>query len=159
VGVLDDDLARRLQALRGLQRLLDERFRIPGTSLRFGWDPIVGLIPWAGDLLTAALACAIVVQAHHMRVPKVVQLRMLLNVGIDAMIGVVPFLGDVTDFFWKANTKNLALLERHAPVAGPPSAGDWLFVSGVLLALTAMAALPLFAMYWIIHALLGRAWF
>jgi hypothetical protein len=85
VGILDDDLGRRLSSLRGLQRLLDERFRVPGTNFRFGWDPIVGLIPWAGDLLTAVLSCAIAVQAHH-GLPRVVQLRML-NVGIDAVIG------------------------------------------------------------------------
>ena len=61
--------------------------------------------------------------------PRVVQLRMLLNVGIDLLVGLVPFVGDVADVFWKSNTKNMALLERHAAQPGPASRGDWLFVS------------------------------
>ncbi len=153
----DVDLERRLNALRSLQRLLDEAFRVPGTNLRFGWDPIIGLIPWAGDVLTAVLSCAVLVQAYHMRLPRVVQLRMLLNIGLDTLIGVVPFLGDVTDMFWKANTKNLALLERHAAEVRPASPGDWLFVSGVIAAIVAMAAVPLVVMYWLVHLLFGRS--
>jgi len=139
-----------MAALRRLQRGLDEAFRVPGTPLRFGWDAIVGVIPWAGDLLTAFMACAIVTQAHHMHVPRVVQLRMLLNIGIDFFIGVVPFVGDVADVFWKSSTRNMALLERHASQPGRASAGDWLFVSAMVGAIAVMAALPLVVMYWIV---------
>src|SRR6185436_14882802 len=142
-----------MDTLRALQRGLDEAFRVPGTPVRFGWDAIIGLIPWAGDVLTALMACAIVLQAHRMRVPRVVQLRMLLNVGIDLLIGIVPFVGDVADVFWKSNTKNMALLERHAAQPGPGSRGEWLFVSGVLGAIALMAAVPLFVMYWIVSQL------
>src|SRR5687767_4095150 len=99
--------------------MLDNAFRVPGTSVRFGWDPIVGLVPWAGDLLTAVMAGAIVIQAHRFGVPRVVQLRMLINVGIDLLLGVVPFVGDAADVFWKANAKNMALLERHAAALKP----------------------------------------
>src|SRR5262249_40104928 len=127
------DLQRRMHALRGLKRLLDEAFRVPGTGIRFGWDPIIGLVPWVGDALTALFSCAIIVQAHQMRVPKIVQLRMLFNVGIDVLVGIVPVVGDVADVFWKSNTKNFALLERHAAEPRPASAGDWVFVGGVVL--------------------------
>jgi hypothetical protein len=151
------DLDRRLSSLRNLQRLLDEAFRVPGTNFRFGWDPIIGLVPWAGDLLTAVLSCAIIVQAHHMRLPRVVQLRMLLNVCIDLNEGVVPLVGDVADAFWKSNTRNLALLERHAAQVRPASPGDWLFVTAVVLAAVAVALLPLVVLYWVVHALMGRA--
>lgn len=150
------DLDRRLSSLRNLQRLLDEAFRVPGTNFRFGWDPIIGLVPWAGDLLTAVLSCAIIVQAHHMRLPRVVQLRMLLNVGIDVIVGVVPLVGDVADAFWKSNTRNLALLERHAAQVRPASPGDWLFVTTVVLAAVVVALLPLVVLYWVVHALMGR---
>lgn len=148
----------RIEALRALKRFLDEAFRIPGTNIRFGWDPIVGIVPWAGDLLTALFACGIIVQAHHMRVPKVVQVRMLMNVAIDLVIGVVPVVGDVADAFWKSNTKNFALLERHAGSRGPsrPTAGDWLFLVGVVAAVLALALVPLIVMYWAVHALMGR---
>jgi hypothetical protein len=150
------DLDRRLNSLRSLQRLLDEAFHVPGTRLRFGLDPIIGLIPWVGDVLTAVLSCAMVVQAHHMRLPRVVQLRMLLNIGIDMLIGVVPLAGDVADAFWKSNTRNLALLEAHAAEVRPARIADWLFVGGVLLTIAAMALVPLVVLYWIVHALMGR---
>jgi uncharacterized protein DUF4112 len=143
----------RLDALRKLKRLLDEAFRVPGTQLRFGWDPILGLIPWAGDVLTAMFSCAIIVQAHHMRVPRVVQLRMLLNVAIDVIVGAVPFLGDLADVAWKSNTKNFALLERHAVEVQPATRGDWLFVVGIVGAAVAIALVPLFVLYWLLNAL------
>jgi hypothetical protein len=150
------NLDRRLRSLRSLQRLLDEAFHLPGTTLRFGIDPIIGLLPWVGDVLTAVLSCAILMQAHHMGLPRVVQLRMLLNIGIDVLIGVVPLVGDVADVFWKSNTRNLALLETHAAEVRPPSLGDWLFVGGVILTIVAIAALPLVVMYWIVHALMAE---
>jgi hypothetical protein len=149
------DLRRRLETLRTLQRGLDEAFRVPGTRLRFGWDAIIGLIPGAGDILTALLAGAIVTQAHHLRVPKVVQVRMLLNVAIDLAIGLVPFAGDVADVFWKSNTRNMALLERHAHAPGPATRGDWVFVGAILGSILAMAALPLIVLYWIVNQIVG----
>jgi len=142
-----------LNRLRTLQRLLDEAFRIPGTPIRFGWDPIIGMVPWLGDALTALLSCAIVVEAHRMRVPRVVQLRMLFNIAIDLIVGAVPLAGDIVDVFWKSNTRNLALLERHAVSARSATAGDWLFVIAILAVVVALALIPLFVLYWIVHAL------
>jgi hypothetical protein len=146
-----------MTALRKLKTTLDEAFAVPGTNIRFGWDAIIGIVPWAGDLLTALMACAMVVQAHHMRIPRIVQLRMLFNVVIDLIVGAVPFFGDVADVFWKSNTKNFALLEKHAGTVRPPSAGDWLFVAGMLLAIVAVALVPLLVLYWLGSMLLGRA--
>ena len=140
-----------LGSLRTLQRLLDEAFRVPGTRIRFGWDAIVGLIPWAGDVLTALLGVAVLVSAHRMRVPGIVQVRMLLNLAIDLLIGLVPFAGDIVDVFWKANTKNMTLLERHAASPMPATAGDWWFVTGLTALVFAMAALPLLLLYWLLN--------
>ena len=140
-----------LGSLRTLQRLLDEAFRVPGTRIRFGWDAIVGLIPWAGDVLTALLGVAILVSAHRMRVPGIVQVRMLLNLAIDLLIGLVPFAGDIADVFWKANTKNMTLLERHAASPMPATAGDWWFVTGVTALIFSMAAVPLLLLYWLLN--------
>ena len=151
------DHDRALSALRSLKHFLDEAFRVPGTNIRFGWDPIVGLIPWAGDLLTGLLSCAIIVQAHRMSVPRVVQLRMLLNVVIDVIVGAVPLVGDVADVFWKSNTKNFALLELHADEVRPPSAGDWLFVIGVIAVIVVIALIPLLVLYWLGSMLLHRS--
>jgi hypothetical protein len=139
-----------LGSLRSLQRLLDEAFRVPGTRIRFGWDAVVGLVPWAGDVLTALLGLAILVAAHRRRVPGVVQVRMLLNLAIDLAIGLVPFAGDVADVFWKANTRNMTLLERHAASPMPATAGDWWFVAGITAVVFSMAALPLLLLYWLL---------
>ena len=150
---LTPEVERRLSALRSLKNWLDEAFRVPGTELRFGWDPVIGLVPWVGDLLTAFMAGAIVLQAHKMRLPRVVQLRMLGNVAIDLLAGAIPVVGDAADFFWKSNKKNFALLEQHAYEMRPPSPGDWLFVSAILLAILAVALVPLAVLYWIGSAL------
>ncbi len=150
------DCERRLRVLRAIQRALDERFRIPGTRIRFGWDPLIGLVPWAGDAIAALVACVIVIQAHQMRVPRVVQLRMLMNVGLDLLVGVVPVVGDVADIFWRSNSRNMALLERHAAVPGPATLGDWLFVSAVLASILAAAALPIIVVYSIARAIAQR---
>ena len=145
-----------MQSLRKLQQLLDEAFRLPGTNFRFGWDPIVGAVPWIGDFLTALFSTAIIVQAHHMRVPRVVQLRMLLNIAIDLIVGIVPFIGDVADVFWKSNKKNFALLERHAVAGVPPTTGDWLFVGAIVAAVVVMALVPLFMLYWLLNVAAPR---
>ena len=143
----------QLERLRALQRLLDNAFRVPGTNIRFGWDAIVGLIPWAGDAVTAIVACAFLVQAYRMRLPRIVQLRILVNIAVDVLLGFVPFAGDVADVFWKANARNLALIERHAARPQPARAGDWLFVLGVAAAVFALLSLPLIVLYWIIVSL------
>ena len=143
------DLPDRLQRLRQLQFLLDNAFRIPGTRLRVGLDPIIGLVPWVGDLLTTAFSVAVLVQANRLRVPRVVQLRMLFNVGLDTVVGAIPFAGDVADAFWKSNARNFALLERHAGAPQSASAGDYAFAIGMLVALLGLALIPLFVLYWL----------
>ena len=143
----------RLETLRQFRWFLDEAFRVPGTSIRVGWDPIIGLVPWAGDLLTALLSCAIVFQAHQMRLPRIVQLRMLMNVAIDLLIGAIPGVGDAADAFWKSNTMNMALLDRHAAEVRPASVADWLFVAGVIAAILAVALVPLIMVYWLLTVL------
>ena len=148
---------RRMRALRSMQWLLDEAFRVPGTSVRIGWDPIVGLVPWAGDLVTALLSCAIVFHAHQMRLPRVVQLRMLMNVAIDLLVGAIPIVGDAADAFWKSNSMNMALLVRHAAEVRPASAWDWLIVGGIIAAIVAVALVPLGVLYWIGSMLLHRS--
>ena len=80
---------------------------------------------------------------------------MLFNVGIDIVIGCVPFLGDLADVFWKSNSRNMALLERHATVARPAAAGDWLFVASLVAAVLAIAIIPLLAVYWL-SSVVGR---
>ena len=146
---------QRLEALRAAARLLDSAFAVPGTGMRIGLDPLVGLVPILGDLLSAVFAAAVLWQARDLGIPRVVQLRMVLNVAIDVVLGVVPVVGDLFDFAWKANDRNFALLERHAQEEHPPSPGDWVFVTTVFLLLAAIAATPFVLAVWLI-GMFGR---
>jgi hypothetical protein len=147
------DWARRLSAL------LDNAIRIPGTDLRIGLDPILGaLLPELGDALTGVLALSLLGVAFRQRVPKLVMARMLINVAFDALLGAIPLFGDVFDFAFKANEKNLALIERHR---GDPTRaatwGDRLVVFGVLLVALAFAVLPVLVGAALLRFLLGSS--
>jgi hypothetical protein len=142
--------ARTLAALRKWSVLLDSAFRVPGTNLTFGLDPILGLIPWLGDLTTPLFAGLLLVHAVRMRIPRVVQLRMVMNAAIDLLIGIVPVVGDLFDFGWKANVMNLGLLERYAHPGSKASRGDWIFVAVVIGTLFAMAVTPFVVVAWLL---------
>jgi hypothetical protein len=117
--------------------------------MTFGLDPILGLIPGLGDLTTPLFAGLLLLHAVRMKIPRVVQLRMVMNAAIDLAIGLVPVVGDFFDFAWKANVKNLALLERHAHIGSKPTAGDWLFVWIAIGALAVSVLIPLTLFVWV----------
>lgn len=148
-GGLRDVEDPHLERLRRWSDLLDQAFRIPGTNVRFGWDVIVGLIPGIGDLSSPLFGMFLLVQAYRMRVPRLVQARMVINAVIDALLGVVPGLGNVADIFWKANTWNMRLIDRHARPGVPHSRFDSVFVWGFLLVLLAAAAVPVLVLLWV----------
>ena len=145
-----DSDVRTLAALRKWSVLLDSAFRVPGTNFTFGLDPILGLIPGIGDLTTPFFAVLLLVHAVRFRIPRVVQLRMLINAVIDLVIGFVPVVGDLFDIGWKANVWNLALLERYARPGSKASRGDWVFVTVVIGLLAAVALIPLFFTAWLL---------
>ena len=149
MSVRESDV-RTLAALRKWSVFLDSAFRVPGTKLTFGFDPILGLIPGLGDLTTPLFAALLLLHAVRLRIPRVVQLRMLINAAIDLAIGVIPFVGDFFDFGWKANVRNLALLERYASPGTKASRGDWVFVLGVIAVLAAVTVIPLLFMAWLL---------
>lgn len=103
----------RLERLRRLTRLMDTRWRIPGTRIGFGLDPIASLVPVLGDTLTAAVSVAVIVEAMRFGIPRSVVLRMGANVFVDWLIGNIPVAGTVFDVFFKANRRNLDLLHEH----------------------------------------------
>lgn len=92
---------------------MDARFRIPGTSIRFGFDALIGLIPGLGDLISLAISGYIVSAAGKMGASRNVMARMMLNSAVDAIIGAIPFLGDLFDVGFRANQRNVRLLQRH----------------------------------------------
>jgi hypothetical protein len=102
-----------LQRIRWLADLFDDRFRLPGTERRFGLDGILGLIPGVGDTATGAVSLYLAAEAWRLGMPTTTILRMLLNVGIDTVLGAIPLLGDLFDFAWKANQKNVRLVLTH----------------------------------------------
>lgn len=139
-----------LEALRRWAVLLDSIFRVPGTRIRFGVDALLGLVPGLGDLASPIYTAAILLEGFRMRVPAIVQARMVLNAAIDMGVGLVPLLGDLVDIAWKANLRNLALLERHARPGIPPTRGDYSFVF-VCLGLVALIALvPFVLIVWLL---------
>ena len=139
-----------LEALRRWAVLLDSAFRIPGTNVRFGIDAIIGLVPGLGDLSAPTFAAVMLITAWRMRVPVVVQARMVINAAIDMLLGLVPLLGDVVDIAWKANLRNLALLERHAKPGVPPTRGDHVFVVVFVIVLVFIAGLPIYLLVWLL---------
>ena len=141
---------QRLKALKHASRLLDSAFVLPGTKIRFGLDPLLGLVPGFGDLASPLFAMALLWQSRDLGIPRVVQLRMIFNVAIDALVGLLPIAGDLFDFAWKANDRNFALLERHAYEQRRPSTGDWLFVIGLMALLLVIAAIPFLLAGWLI---------
>jgi hypothetical protein len=147
---------QRLVALRRLAELLDSAFLIPGTSYRVGLDPIIGLVPWIGDLVSPAFTVALLWQARDVRVPKVVLLRMIFNAAIDAIVGAIPLAGDLFDFGWKSNQRNLALLERHAYEEHRAGFGDWIVVLAMMVIVIMLAAVPLVAAGWLISWAAGH---
>jgi hypothetical protein len=106
----DPALVRRLQTLA---YWLDDRFRIPGTRRRVGMDGVIGLLPGIGDLAAGALAAYIIIEAWRLGVPRPQLAQMALNVGIDTVVGSIPVVGNLFDFAWKANRRNVAILLRH----------------------------------------------
>jgi hypothetical protein len=130
----DSPLAR----VRALSRALDSAFQVPGTRFRIGLDPLLGLIPGVGDVAGGALSAYIVLEAARLGAPRPVVLRMLGNVLLDSLFGSVPVLGDLFDATWKANARNVALLERHVVAPEPTRRSSKVFlgiVAGVLIAI------------------------
>lgn len=157
---MSDELLTHQAALARLDRyatLMDARFRVPGTRIRFGLDPIIGLLPGIGDALGLVLSLYVIVEAVRLGVSKRVLFSMLRNVGLEALVGMVPVLGDAFDIGFKANLRNAALLRsyiesrlRPTPVRASRRWLQWgLLVAFAALVLALLLALrQLFAPMW-----------
>ena len=110
LGADHEALLRRLDRLTGL---LDDRYVIPGLGVRVGLDPLIGLVPVFGDLLTGGVSIYILLQARRFGLPRHVQARMLANIGLDVVIGSIPVVGDLFDVAFKSNRRNIRLLQKQ----------------------------------------------
>jgi hypothetical protein len=138
---------RQIERLRVLTRLLDNAIQIPGTRYRVGLDALIGIVPGIGDAIGAIFSAFIVFQAARMGVSTATLVRMFGNVALDTIVGEVPLLGDVFDAGWKANTRNLALLEGHLeqPAATRRSSrrAVWLVGGALLMLLVGIIAVAI----------------
>jgi hypothetical protein len=137
--------------------LLDDLVRVPGTSRRFGLDPVLGLLPGGGDIAGSALSAYIVIAAARQGAPSSVIVRMGWNIVIDTLLGAVPLLGDLFDASWKANRRNVALLESYMEQPGLARRSSRLVLAGVLVAIAAtvlgLAALSVLVVRWLVGVL------
>jgi hypothetical protein len=146
-----------MESLDRLARLLDDFIRIPFLNARVGLDPILGLVPWVGDTLTALFSLYLIGSAVQYRAPKVIIMRMAMNVAFDYLLGIIPFIGDASDFFVKSNRWNMDLLRRYAQDRRRPSLSDYLFVTAVIGALVLLIAGGVALIFYSLKAV-GRVW-
>jgi hypothetical protein len=108
-----------LNRIRKLSRLMDTAIGIPGTKFRIGLDPIIGLIPGAGDIISTGFSAYIIYLATRFGIPSQDLQRMILNIGLEAVVGTLPLVGDLFDAYYKSNIRNLAILEQHLQATEP----------------------------------------
>ena len=157
----DPQRSRTLSRLRSLSKLLDSSIRIPVLGYRIGLDPIIGLIPGVGDAVTLLPAGYIVFEAYRLGVPRRILVQMGLNLGVETLFGAVPVLGDVFDATFKANNRNLYLLEQHvgklgaAPLTRPSNGGVATFLTILLLLGVAGVVFAVWAGIWLFRQVLN----
>lgn len=149
----DDDPAVR--RVRGLAQLLDNSIPLPG-GFRVGLDAVIGLVPGIGDSAGAVLSAYIITQAARMGVPRSVLLRMAANVGIEAVVGAIPFVGDLFDAGWKANARNVALINTHLEHPGTAERASRGFVVMLLLGLALLFGGAIFVAVLLFRGLIDR---
>lgn len=147
------DTASRVSDIRRLKRLawlLDSSIRVPGTSFRVGLDGIIGLIPGIGDLIAGAASSYILLHAVRLGAPLAVTMRMALNILLEAVVGIVPVAGDLFDFVFKANQRNVQLLLDYQATPTPVRKRSMVIVALTVAVIVALVALA----FWILIALL-----
>jgi uncharacterized protein DUF4112 len=144
-----------LARLRRYANWLDSGIEIPGLGWRIGLDSILGLVPGVGDTAGALLGSWVFVEALRMRVAAPTLVRILLNLALDATVGAIPVVGDLFDFVWKANIRNVQLLERH--LHDPVRAGtlDRVFVAALAIVTAGVCLVPVVLAVYLVGRLLS----
>jgi hypothetical protein len=142
----------KLKHLDYLSKLMDAQFRIPGTDFRFGLDAMIGLIPGAGDLSTFTISGYMIWIMAHNGASGYVLARMILNVLIDTVIGAIPFIGDIFDVAFKANMRNMRLMQGHYR-EGRHNGSAWKVIIPILLILLLIIATVIWLTYKLLASL------
>jgi hypothetical protein len=132
--------------------LLDDRFRIPGSQIRFGLDALIGWVPGIGDAMASIASFLIVFAAWRRGVQAVTLVRMIANVLLETTLGAIPVAGDVFHIFWKANRRNYRLLIREKEQPGSNTGRDWMFLAIILSTVIAAAGIPIGLLIWILRS-------
>jgi hypothetical protein len=155
--VLPPEEKRKRQGLEPIFKwiafIMDEVIRVPGTKFRFGLDPLIGLIPGIGDTSSALVSAFALVQAVRLGVPKVLLMKMALNVLVNEVIGVVPVVGDAFSFWFKSNARNYEIIKNHRLGSNVPRRSDWLFVIGILVLLVVIVCVGIAISFLILGAI------
>lgn len=146
------DADERLRWVEHVARLMDSQFRLPGTRFRFGLDPLLGLLPIVGDLSSTIVSVALLLTMMRHGASGAVVVRMGLNILLDTVVGAIPFIGNVFDFAYKSNERNVALLRRHYAEGRHTGSGKGL-VALVLLGLVVVLGLVVWGGALLVHAL------
>jgi len=134
-------------------RLLDSRFEIPGTGIRFGLDPLLSLFPVAGDLITFVISGMLIYTMKRHGASREVVVKMLLNAGLDTLIGAIPLVGTVLDVFYRANERNVRLLREYYHEGKHQGSGTGLLIAIIAVALVIVAAF-VFLIWKLVEAIL-----
>jgi hypothetical protein len=130
-----------------VSRLMDELVAVPGTSLRIGLDPIIGLVPVVGDAISAVVSFWLIAEAARFGIPRVVVGRMVANTLVDLGVGAIPVLGDAFDVVSRSNSRNLALFRRHALDPTASTRNEKMVLAGI--------ALIAIGLLWLVAAAIG----
>lgn len=126
------DRPNGLAEMETIAWLLDNSIPVPGTGRRFGIDALIGFVPVVGDVLSGGIGLFVVWRASRLGLPRIVVARMLVNSAIDIAIGAIPVIGDAFDLWFKANTRNLAIIRRHLENPETSTRSDWLMLGGLV---------------------------
>lgn len=141
-----------LDSFERISKLLDSKFEIPGTRIRFGLDPLLSLIPVAGDLITLVISSMLIYTMHNHGASRKVVIKMMLNAGLDTVIGAIPLVGTVFDVFFRANERNVRLLREHYFEGKHQGSGKGLLAVIFLIAIVIIAAV-IFGIWQLIEAI------
>lgn len=141
-----------LQSFENMSRLLDSQFVIPGTGIRFGLDPVLSLIPVLGDLITLLISSMLIYTMHNHGASRKVVVKMMLNAGLDTVIGAIPVVGTVFDMFYRSNERNVRLLREHYFEGKHQGSGRGLLLLIFLIALVVITAV-VYGIYKLLEAI------
>lgn len=140
-----------------LAKVMDSLFTLPGTKVKMGLDPIIGLLPGIGSPLSAAVSVYLLVRAAEARVPNRILARMAVNILINAVLDEVPIAGDALSIFFRSNKMNYELLQKHAGTRKESTWRDYLVIAGLVLGVIALLACFIIGVFvtlrWVFHRL------